>query len=67
MDYTFGTDMIEFKGFTDENGAAISSLDSDEVNAVDGNYVIDLSDYGGGMITLLGVTADPSDNFNFVA
>ena len=65
MDYTVGTDGIQFKGFTDSAGDPITS----GVTATqDGdNYVIDLSAFGGGMITLLGVTSDPSGDFSFVA
>ena len=66
MDYTVGTDNIQFKGFTNAAGNAITNFTATADG--DGNYVIDLTTaVDGGMITLLGVTADPSSDFSFVA
>ena len=63
MDYTAGTDNIQFKGFTNADGTPLTGVTATQ----DGdNYVIDLSDFGGGMITLLGAS-DPSSDFSFVA
>ena len=53
MDFASGTDRIELRGFTDENGAALTALLSDNTGTTDGNFVIDLPD--GGTITVLGV------------
>ena len=64
MDFTRGADRIEMRGFADENGNALSGVSG---SAQNGNYVIDLSDYGGGTITLLGVTAEPPGDFIFVS
>ena len=65
MDYTVGTDNIQFKGFTNAAGTEITSVTAAADG--DGNWVIDLTAVDGGMITLLGVTTDPSSDFSFVA
>ena len=65
MDFTPGEDMSILKGFTDENGNALTSVSGDSTQG-DGNYVIDLSDYGGGMITILSVGDNASISGDFM-
>ena len=62
MDFTSG-ERIELRGFTDENGTALTALLSDNTGATDGNFVIDLPD--GGTITVLGV-GDISSDITFI-
>ena len=65
MDFRRGTDQIELKGFATADGTALSSI-SDSISD-DDNYTIDLSDYGGGTITILGVTTLETSDYTIVA
>ena len=49
------------------DGAAVVIIERTSVTAPTGddNYVIDLSEFGGGTITLLGVTTTDTDDFFF--
>ncbi len=58
-----GGDMIILKRFADEDEALTDVSDSTQG---DGNYVIDLSDYGGGMITILGVGDNASISVDYM-
>ena len=67
MDFTSGVDKIDFRAFVGENGTALFSSVSDStpennIDTADGNYVIDLTESGGGIITLLGVTTLDTGN-----
>ena len=66
MDFTTGTgagaDKIDLSAFTDAEGAALTAA-PDSI-AGDADYTIDLSAYGGGMITILGA-ADATIDFMF--
>ena len=67
MDYTVGTDMIEFKGYTNDQDTALAAGDVTATQEGD-NYVINIPEaFGGGSITLLGVTSNPSGDFDFIA
>ena len=62
MDFTSGEDTIDLSAFTNDQGDRISNVTTSTTD--DGNFVIDLSEYGGGMITLLGVTSvNQGDDF----
>ena len=54
MDFTSGLDKIDLSAFTNEDGTALFSSASGGTDG-DGNYVVDLSEHGGGTITVLGV------------
>ena len=63
MDFTSGTDKIDLSAFTDDQGTALFiSGDINDITQNDDNYVIDLSENGGGTITLLGVTSVDTGN-----
>ena len=69
MDFTSGTDKIDLSAFVDENGIALlSASDVDDITPQnDGIYVIDLTEDGGGIITLLGVdSVDTGNNGDFM-
>ena len=55
--------MIILKRFADDDEALTDVSDSTQG---DGNYVIDLSDYGGGMITILGVGDNASISVDYM-
>ena len=69
MDFTAGTgagaDKIDLSAFTDETGAALDSADVGDAISGDDNYSIDLSMFGGGMITILGVGDSATIDFMF--
>ena len=65
MDFTSG-DMIDLSAFTDANGNPLEISDIPDENTGDDNYVIDLSEFGGGTITVLDVTTLGGD-FIFTA
>ena len=65
MDFTSG-DMIDLSAFTDTNGNPLTMSDIRDETTGDDNYVIDLSDFGGGTITVLDVTTLDGD-FIFTA
>ena len=55
MDFTSG-DMIDLSAFVNDQGNALFDADDiDDITTNDGNHVIDLSEHGGGTITVLGV------------
>ena len=56
MDFTSDADKIDLSAFADDQGNAL--FDADDINDMttnDDNHVIDLSEHGGGTITVLGV------------
>ena len=61
MDFTSGEDKIDLSAFTLENGDPLSFSDISGSTQGDDNYVIDLSEFGDGTITLLGVTTTAND------
>ena len=64
MDYTSG-EKIDLSAFMNADGTALTAGDVADTTTGDSNYVIDLSDHGGGTITLLGVTTVPEGDFMF--
>ena len=65
MDFTSG-DMIDLSAFTDAGGNPLDISDIPDETTGDDNYVIDLSEFGGGTITVLDVTTLGGD-FIFTA
>ena len=65
MDFTSG-DMIDLSAFVNEDGIAQFSAAPDDATTGDDNYVIDLSEFGGGTITVLDANLDNGD-FIFTA
>ena len=65
MDFTSAEDKIDLSAFTLENGQQLSLSNVSDSAQGDDNYVIDLSEFGGGTITLLGVTTTVGDDFIF--
>ena len=61
MDWESG-EKIDLSAFVDEDGTDLIT-DTPTRTEVDGNYVIDLTESGGGTITVLGVTTVPDDDF----
>ena len=62
MDWESG-EKIDLSAFVDEDGAdLIESAPTDEITG-DSHFTIDLTDEGGGTITILGVTDLGSDPF----
>ena len=57
-------DRIDLSAFTN-GGSALTISDVSDAGTSVGNYVIDLTDFGGGMITVLGVTSLGADDFFF--
>ena len=64
MDFTSGLDKIDLSAFTADNGDPLITGVTDSTQG-DDNYVIDLTEFGGGTITLLGVTTTVDDDFFF--
>ncbi|MCY4363833.1 MAG: hypothetical protein OXE42_16905, partial [Gammaproteobacteria bacterium] len=62
MDFDSG-EKIDLRAFTNDAGGPLVLSDITGDNpVVDGNYVIDLSNFGGGTITVLGVTSDATES-----
>ena len=66
MDFTSG-DMIDLSAFTDAGGNPLDISDIPDETTGDDNYVIDLSEFGGGTITVLDVTTLAGGDFIFTA
>ena len=64
MDFTSG-DMIDLGAFTDAAGDPLDASDIPDSTTGDDNYVIDLSEFGGGTITVLDVTTLADGDFIF--
>ena len=58
MDFTSGTDKIDLSAFTDADGNALITSAPPDSTMGDDNHVIDLTEHGGGTITVLGVGDD---------
>ena len=56
MDFTSDADKIDLSAFADDQGNALFDAgDINDITTNDDNHVIDLSEHGGGTITVLGV------------